>query len=168
MADINNGGYMGKILRVDLDSEKISVESLDNGTCRKYVGGTGMGAKYLYEEVPSGVEWSDPENRMMFFAGPLNGTKVNGTGTISVVTKGPMTNLAVATQANGYFGAFLKFSGFDGIIIHGKAKGWRYLYVHDGTAELRDAEYLRGKDTKETEEIIKKSEENYRRIGCQF
>lgn len=159
-------GYMGKILRVDLSSEKISVESLDNETRRKYVGGTGMGAKYLYEEVPPGIEWSDAENRMMFFSGPLNGTRVNGTGTFSVVTKGPMTNMAVGTSANGYFGAYLKFAGFDGIIVHGKARGWRYLYIHDGIAELRDAEYLRGKDTRETEDIIKKDLKQPSSICC--
>src|SRR4030042_1409230 len=112
MAEKAAGGYMGKVLRVDLSNEKISVESLDDATRRKYVGGTGMGTRYLYQEVPPGVAWSDAENRIMFFAGPLNGTKVNGTGTFSVVTKGPMTNLAAATQANGDFGAFLKFPGF--------------------------------------------------------
>jgi aldehyde:ferredoxin oxidoreductase len=155
MAEKAAGGYMGKVLRVDLSNEKISVESLDDATRRKYVGGTAMGTMYLYREVPQGVAWSDAENRIMFFAGPLNGTKVNGTGTFSVVTKGPMTNLAVATTANGYFGAYLKFAGFDGIVVHGRARGWRYLYIHDGTAELRDAEHLRGKDTRETEDTIK-------------
>ncbi len=156
MAEKVTYGYMGKILRVDLSSEKVSMESVDNETRRKYVGGTGMGVKYLYEEVPPGVEWSDAENRIMFFSGPLNGTRVNGTGTFSAVTKGPMTNLAVATQANGYFGAFLKFAGIDGVIIQGKAKGLSYLYVHDGTVEIRNAGHLKGKDTRETEDIIKK------------
>jgi len=150
------GGYTGRILRVDLGREQISQESLDNETLRKYIGGTGLGAKYLYEEVPPGVEWSDAENRMMFFAGPLSGTKVNGSGTFSVVSKGPMTNMAGASQANGYFGAFLKFAGFDGVIVQGKAKRWLYLYIHDGTAELHDAQHLQGKDTWETEDTIKK------------
>ncbi len=149
-------GYAGKILRVDLSREKISEESLDDATRRKYVGGSGMGAKYLYEEVPPGVEWSDAENRIMFFSGPFNGTEVNGTGTYSIVTKGPMTNLAVGTSANGYFGAYMKLAGFDGIVIHGKAKGWRHLHIHDNVAELRDAEHLRGKDTLDTEAAIKK------------
>ena len=150
------GGYMGRILRVDLSREQIGQERLDEETLRKYIGGTGLGAKYLYEEVPPGVEWSDPDNRLMFFAGPLSGTKVNGTGTVSVISKGPMTNMAGASQANGYLGAFLKFAGSDGIIIQGKAKRWLYLHIHDGTAELRDAENLRGKDTWETEDAIKK------------
>jgi aldehyde:ferredoxin oxidoreductase len=149
------GGYTGRVLRVDLNREQISQESLDNETLRKYIGGTGLGTKYLYEEVPPGVEWSNAENRIMFFTGPLGGTKVSGSGTFSVVSKGPMTNLAGACQANGYFGAFLKFSGFDGIVVQGKARRWLYLYIHDGTAELRDAEHLRGKDTFATEDTIK-------------
>jgi aldehyde:ferredoxin oxidoreductase len=149
------GGYTGRVLRVDLNREQISQESLDNETLRKYIGGTGLGTKYLYEEVPPGVEWSNAENRIMFFTGPLGGTKVSGSGTFSVVSKGPMTNLAGACQANGYFGAFLKFSGFDGIVVQGRAKRWLYLHIHDGTAELRDAEHLRGKDTFTTEDTIK-------------
>jgi aldehyde:ferredoxin oxidoreductase len=149
------GGYTGKVLRVDLTHEKISEESLDEATLRKYVGGTGIGARYLYNEVPAGVEWSDEANRMMFFSGPLSGTKVNGSGNFTIVTKGPMTNLAVATQANGYFGAYLKFSGFDGVVLQGKARDWKYLYIHDGTAELRDARSLMGKNTWETEDAVK-------------
>jgi aldehyde:ferredoxin oxidoreductase len=149
------GGYVGKILRVDLTNERISEEILDGETLRKYVGGTALGAKYLYEEVPPGVEWSDPENRIMFFTGPLTGTKV-GSGIFSVISKGATTNLAGSSQANGFFGAFLKFAGFDGIIVQGRAKKWSYLYVHDNTAEIRSAEDLVGKDTWETEDAIKK------------
>ena len=125
------GGYSGRILRVDLSNEQISEESLDNETLRKYIGGNGLGTKYLYEEVPPGVEWSDPENRIMFFAGPLGGTKISGSGTFSVVSKGAMTNMAGLSQSNGYFGAFLKFAGFDGIVVQGKAKRWVYLYIHN-------------------------------------
>lgn len=150
------GGYMGKILRVDLTTEQISVESPDMDTLRNNVGGTALGAVYLYEEVPPGVEWSDPENRIMFFAGPLSGTKVGGTGIFSVVTKGAATSMAGSSQANGFFGAFLKFAGFDGIIVQGKAKKWSYVHVHDGVAEIRSAEHLAGKDTWETEDAIRK------------
>ena len=148
-------GYAGKILRVDLTNERITEEILDNETLRKYVGGTALGAKFLYEEVPPGVEWSDPENRIMFFTGPLSGTRV-GSGIFSVISKGATTNLAGSSQANGFFGAFLKFAGFDGIIVQGQAKQWSYLYVHDNTAEIRSAADLVGKDTWETEDAIKK------------
>ena len=156
MADKVNCGYMGKILRVDLTNERISKESPGDETLHKYIGGTGLGVKYLYEEVPPGVKWSDAENRIMFMAGPLSGTRIGGTGIFSVISKGPMTGFAGTTQANGYFAAYLKFSGYDGIVVQGKAKRWLYLHVHDGTAELRDAGHLQGKDTWETEDIIKK------------
>ncbi len=150
------GGYVGKILRVDLTGERVSEERLDRETMRKYVGGTALGAKYLYEEVPPGVEWSDPENRIMFFTGPLSGTRVGGSGIFSIISKGPATNMAGTSQANGFFAAFLKFAGFDGIIVQGQAKKWSYLHVHDDTAEIRSAEHLVGKDTWETEDAIKK------------
>ena len=148
-------GHTGKILRVNLTSGGIAVEHPDPQIYLDYLGGTGMGAKYLYDEVPAGVEWNDPENRMMLFAGPLAGTKISGTGTFSVVTKGPMTNLAGTTQANGYLGAYLKLSGFDGIILQGRADVWQYLYIHDGQAELRDASHLVGKNTWQTEDALK-------------
>ncbi len=97
------GGYAGKILRVDLTNERISEEVLDKETLRKYVGGTALGAKYLYEEVPPGVAWNDPENRIMFFTGPLCGTRIGGSGIFSVVSKGAATEMAGSSQANGFF-----------------------------------------------------------------
>ncbi len=145
--------YTGTILRVDLTSRQVATELVEEEVMRKYVGGSGLGAKYLYESVPPGVEWKHPENRLFFGTGPLGGT-ICGTGTISVVTKGPQTNGAVTTQANGFFGTFLRFSGFHGILLEGAADDWVYLYVHDGIGELRDARHLAGKDTVETEELI--------------
>ena len=148
-------GYAGKLLRVDLTSEQITEEIIDEETARKYIGGTGIGANYLYKEVPAGVEWSDEANRMIIATGPLGGTTVGGSGTISVVTKGALTNGAVASQTNGFFGAFLKFAGYDGIILQGRAKRWVYLYIHNGQAELRDASHLVGKDTYDTCDLVR-------------
>jgi len=145
---------MGRMLRVDLTNELITEESLDEAVLRQYIGGAGLGAKVLYDEVPPGVEWADPENRLILATGPLNGTNVAGSGTFCSVTKGCLTNGGASSQANGYFGAYLKFSGYDAIIIHGAARRWLYLYLHDGTAELRDASHLLGKDTTETQHLI--------------
>jgi len=149
------GGYLGRILRVDLSKGKMSIEELDNAFIEKWVGGAGFGARYLYEEVPSGVEWSDAENRMIWTTGPLAGSGVYGAGTFNIAAKGPMTNLAGCSQANGYFGAYLKFSGFDGIIFQGKASELVYLCIKDGKAELRDAGDLAGKDLFEMEDAIR-------------
>src|SRR5271157_2642695 len=115
MARVN--GYTSKVLRVDLSRERISEEYLDEDTLKKYIGGVGLGAKYLYEEVPPGTGWGDPENRLIFATGPLNGCDVAGAGTFCIVTKGPLTNGAASSQANGYFGAFLKLSGVDAIVV---------------------------------------------------
>ncbi|MCK4789681.1 MAG: hypothetical protein KAV87_38425, partial [Desulfobacteraceae bacterium] len=150
------GGYLGKILRVDLSKGSTAVEELDQSFIEKWVGGVGFGARYLYEEVPAGVEWSDPGNRMIWTTGPLAGSGVYGAGTFNVATKGPMTNLAGCSQANGYFGAYLKFSGFDGIIFQGKASELVYLWIKEGKAELRDARHLADKDLFELGDALRK------------
>lgn len=149
------GGFTGQILRVDLTKGLTSVQDLSEDSMRSYMGGTGLGARVLYEEVPPGVEWSDPKNRLILASGPLGGTKVSGSGTFSAVTKGALTNGAAASQANGFFGAYIKFCGFDGIVLQGAANKLSYLHISDGAAEIRDASHLAGKDTWETEDIIK-------------
>lgn len=148
-------GYAGKLLRVDLTSGRMTEEALDGGILRKYLGGTGLGIKLLYDEVPPNVQWSDPENRVIIATGPLTGTSVGGTGGFSLVTKGCLTNGATSVQANGFMGAYLKFCGFDGIILYGAATGLTYLFIGEGGIELKDAAHLAGKDTWETERIIK-------------
>ncbi|MFC1871194.1 aldehyde ferredoxin oxidoreductase family protein [Chloroflexota bacterium] len=162
------GGYRGKVLRVDLSREKLSEEAVDGATLKKYLGGTGLGAKYLYDEVAPGVTWDDPENRFILAVGPLSGTRIAGSGSFSVVTMGAMSGGATSSQANGYFGAYLKFSGYDAIVVQGKASRPVYLYVHDGTAELRDASYLKGKTTWETERLIKEEVNKPKRESSVF
>jgi len=155
MPDVTAIGYAGKILRVDLSGQKIGSDGLDRKTVEKWVGGVGFGAKYLYEEVLPGTQWDDPENRLVWTSGPLAGTGVAGTGTINIMAKGPMTNMAGSSQANGFFGAYIKFSGFDGIVIKGKAPHLVYLLIRDGKAEVKDARHLSGKTVGETEKLLK-------------
>jgi len=154
---------MGGILRVDLTNEKITKQGPDEETCRKYIGGVGIGVKILYDEVLPGTSWSDEENRLVFAAGPLNGTVIPGSGTVCAVAKGCLTNGGASSQANGYFGAYLKGSGLDGMIVQGAASKWKYLHIHDGIAEIKDADHLIGKDTAQTEQQIK--EELGKRTG---
>lgn len=149
-------GYLGKLLRVDLTTGKISDEIPDEHILRQYIGGTGIGIKYLYDEVAPETQWHEPDNRLIFASGPVGGTPIGGSGCVSIVTKGPLTKGAAAVQANGFLGAYLKFSGFDSVVLHGAAKALVYLHIHDGKAELKDATHLAGKDTWETEEQIKK------------
>jgi aldehyde:ferredoxin oxidoreductase len=150
------GGYVGKILRVELTQGKISVEPLGRAFIEKWVGGAGFCAHFLYDEVPAGIEWGDPDNRMIWASGPLAGSGVYGAGTFNVAAKGPMTNMAGCSQANGYFGAYMKFSGFDGIVFQGKASDLVYLLIKDGEVEIRDARHLAGKDVWEMEDTLRK------------
>jgi aldehyde:ferredoxin oxidoreductase len=145
-----------RVLRVNLTERTTQTEYVDEQISRMYLGGLGLGAHYLYREVSPGVDWNSPKNRLILSAGPLNGTSVAGTGSFCVVTKGALTGGATSSQANGYFGAFLRLSGFETIVIEGASEEWVYLYIHSGKAELRNASHIRGKDTSETELLIKK------------
>ncbi len=148
------GGYAGKLLRVDLSNERIWTEPWTSEMYRTYLGGVGIGAKILWEEVPPEVHWDHPDNRLVMATGPIAGLPVWGTGGLTVVTRGAMTNGATNTQANGFFGANLKYSGYDAIVLQGRAPRWVYLYIHDDTVELRDASGLLGKDTWETQDAL--------------
>lgn len=151
---IRRYGFAGRLLRVNLTTGDMHDEPLDEAIARKWIGGVGLGAKYLYEEVPPEVDWSDPANRLIWANGPLSGTRSSGSGTIAVVTKGAMTNMAASSQANGFFGAFLRFCGYDCIIFEGAASDWVYLYIDDDGPGLRDAQFLLGKDPWEVEDAV--------------
>ena len=154
MSEERVGGIAGKLLRVDLTLGKIWNEELSPREWREYLGGVGIGAKIIYEEVGADVDWDHPENRLVMATGPLAGLPVWGTGGLTVVTRGAMTNGATSTQANGFFGSNLKFSGYDGIVLQGEAPSWVYLFIHDDKVELRDATHLLGKDTWETQQAL--------------
>jgi aldehyde:ferredoxin oxidoreductase len=148
------GGIAGKILRVDLTKGRTWTESFTDREWKDYLGGVGIGAKILYEEVPPEVGWDHPENRLVMATGPLAGLPIWGSGGLTVITRGPMTNGATSTQANGFFGTNLKYSGYDAIVLQGKSPKWVYLFIHDDTVELRDAASLLGKDTWETQDAL--------------
>lgn len=149
-------GYMGKILRVDLSKGAFSTEELAESTLKMWVGGIGLGIKYLYEEVPPEVGWDHPENRIILASGPLGGSRVSGSGTFCACTKGALTGGVTSSQANGFLGAYIKFCGFDGLIIHGAAPEWVYLYIDDKGASLRNAVHLVGTDTWALQDILRK------------
>ncbi len=147
--------YQGRILRVDLSRREVKKEKVDQNTLRQCLGGACLGAKLLYDEVPPGVGWADSDNRLIIASGPLGATAIPGSSTITVATKGALTEGAALTQANGFFGAFLRLCGYDAIIVQGKTNKLSYVYIHnDGEAELRDATSLAGKDTWETGDLI--------------
>ena len=148
--------YTLRILRLDLTQGTVAEELIAGETTARWVGGTGLGMKYLWEEVPAGVKWSDPENLLTIFTGPLAGTRMPGSGTFSVTTLGACTDMCGTAQANGFFGAFIRQNGIDGIIVEGAAENWTRLHIEDGKLHLLPAEHLLGLDTWETEDAVAK------------
>ena len=150
------GGYCGKILVVDLSEGKIEELKPSEQTYRKFIGGTGLGVRFLYEKMKPGSDPLGNENMLGFVTGPLTGTSAPGSGRFTVVCKSPLTHAWADSNSGGYWGPELKYAGFDAVFIKGSAKGPVYLRIFEGKAELRDASDLWGKNTQETEEIIKR------------
>ncbi|MDD5704120.1 MAG: aldehyde ferredoxin oxidoreductase C-terminal domain-containing protein, partial [Dehalococcoidales bacterium] len=152
------GGYIGKILRVDLTSKKIVEEKLDENILKKFGGQIGIGVKMMYDEVPPEVKATDSGNRLIFITGPFTGTRIQAPANFEVISQNPLTGCHIAIgNSHGFWGPRLKFSGYDGLIVQGVAEKPVYLWIHDGECEIRDATGIWGKaDTFETENIIKK------------
>jgi aldehyde:ferredoxin oxidoreductase len=149
------GGYCGKILFVELSEGKIEELKPSEETYRKFIGGTGLGARFLYEKMKPGSDPLGNENILGFVTGPLTGTSAPGSGRFMVVCKSPLTNAWADSNSGGYWGPELKYAGYDAVFIKGMAKEPVYLQIIEGKAKLRDASNLWGKNTRETEEILK-------------
>ncbi|MBI2847360.1 MAG: aldehyde ferredoxin oxidoreductase family protein [Chloroflexi bacterium] len=148
-------GYTGNILRVDLSQGTTTVEHPDETFYRRYFGGAGFVAYYLLKELSKGIDPLGPENRLIFAAGPITGSPIAGSGRHTVGAKSPRSGALAKAEAGGFWGAELKRSGFDAIVIQGKARKPVYLWIHDGEAEIRDATHLWGKDTRDAQEAIR-------------
>jgi aldehyde:ferredoxin oxidoreductase len=159
-ANLNGGGgptngFWNRILRVDLTSGRIWEENPGAAFFRTFVGGRAIIAHYLLAEVPRGVDAFDPENRLIFAAGPVTGIPVPGAGRHSVGAKSPQNGGFGEGEAGGFWGAELKHAGWDGIVVQGQAERPVYLWIEEDKVELRDAAHLWGKDTAEVEDAIR-------------
>jgi len=151
------GGYSGNMLRVDLTKKKITTEHLpDESIVRKYIGNFGLGLWYLMKELPDGVSALEPENPLIFLNGPLTGTRVPSPTNCTLTTLNADTGFTAGrAHSHGWFGPYLDMAGYDGIIITGASNKWVYLWINDDKVELRDAKKFIGKDTHETEDLVK-------------
>ncbi|MBU4189449.1 MAG: aldehyde ferredoxin oxidoreductase, partial [Candidatus Thermoplasmatota archaeon] len=148
--------YTNKILDVDLTDKKIKTTNLDEKNAKKFVGGKGLGAKILYDNLKKNVDPLSPENIIIFASGPLTATLAPSSARWCVVTKSPLTNLFLDSQVGGSFGVKMKKAGFDFIIVRGKSPSPVYLNVTDESCEIVDAENLWGKGCFYTEKTLKK------------
>ena len=147
-------GYMGKILNVDLTSRTLTDEPLDEGLCRDFIGGYGLGAKILYDRMAANVDALGPDNLLGFFTGPLTGSPSIEGNRFVVVCKSPLTDTWGDANCGGTFGPKLKAAGYDGVVFSGIADAPVYLYIDNGQAELRDASSLWGQDSNDTEDNL--------------
>jgi len=144
-----------KILRVNLTEGTCVSEPLNMDWALKYLGQRGLGTKYLMEEIDAKVDPLSPDNKMIFATGPLTGTCASTAGRYSVITKGALTGAIACSNSGGYFGAELKFAGWDMIIFEGKSEKPVYLSIIDEKAELHSAENIWGKSVWDTDAAIK-------------
>lgn len=146
----------GKILHVDLTQGKTWVETPPEQFYRKYGGGSAMGVYYVLKEVPRGIDPLAPENILTLFVGVPTGLPISGQSRMVASAKSPLTGAIGDGQCGGFFPAEMKFAGYDGIVIRGRAPKPVYLWIKDGKVEIRAASHLWGKLTGEAEDILKK------------
>lgn len=160
------GGYMGKILFVDLSTGNIREEVPDEKLCHNFLGGYGWGARILMSRQKQGVAPLGPDNTLGFITGPLTGTPSLFGSRYTVVAKSPLTGTWGDANSGGDFGPHLKFAGCDAVFLTGTSKKPVYLFINEGKAELRDASALWGKDTCDTEDMLKTELGTEVRVAC--
>ena len=146
--------HQGRVLRVDLTAGTTRTEPLVADWADQYLGGRGLGTRYLHELGDPAVDPLAPENPLIFATGPLTGTMASTGGRFVVVTKGALTNAVACSNSGGKFGAELKFAGYDLAVIEGRSASPVYLFVVDGEARLLDASALWGRTVWQTTEAI--------------
>jgi aldehyde:ferredoxin oxidoreductase len=150
------GGYIGRILRIDLTRKKSVTQPLPPELAYNYIGGYGIGGRILYDEVPPWVSAFDAENLLIFSTGPVNGTPTPVAGRHTVVAKSPLTGFFGDANAGGFWGAELKAAGYDLLVISGRAEKPTYIFVKDGEVSFGDATPYWGLDARESERRLKK------------
>ena len=160
------GGYLGKILYVNLDNKQTEDVKLPDEFLKKYLGGKGFGARLLYELVDEEVDPLSPNNVLIFMSGPLTGTAVPAMRGV-VVTKSPLTGTITDSYYGGHLSHEINYAGYDGIVIKGKASSPVMLYIGSEGVEIKDASDLWGLDTYQTYDEIKNKLYNKRvKIAC--
>ncbi len=155
MAKDTPGGYNGKIVRVNLSNGVSSVEKLDPMFCRRYIGGAGFVAYYLWKELEPNIDALGPDNKLVFALGPVSGLNLPGGARHCVGAKSAAGGCIAKSEVGGFWAPQFKRAGYDALIIEGKADKPVYLFIQDGEVSIRDASKLWGKETKETQEAIR-------------
>jgi aldehyde:ferredoxin oxidoreductase len=148
----------GRLLEIDLSSGKTKDYTISDDWVQKYIGGRGLGARLIFDMLPAGTQPLSPQNILFFLTGPLTGTKVPGSSKFVVITKSPLTQGWCDSYSSGKLPGELKKLGYDGLIIRGKANHPCYLRIDDSGVHIREADSIWGKDSFETDRILKEIE----------
>lgn len=148
-------GSHGNFLQVDMDTQETAIVTIKEDDQKNFIGGCGLAAKLLYPMMRADISPLSSDNPLFFSVGPFTGTQIPSVSRYAVCSISPQTHIWGEATSGGIFPHRLKLSGFDGILITGKSETPSYLYVHDGIAEIREASHLWGKDTYETQNVIK-------------
>ncbi|MCK5256171.1 MAG: aldehyde ferredoxin oxidoreductase family protein [Deltaproteobacteria bacterium] len=154
-SDFRYKGYTGKLLRVNLTSGKVKEEPLKEEWAEKYLGGAGIASRILYDELKPGIDPLGPKNKTLIMTGPVNGTIIPTASRVGAYCKSPLTGSFFHGTAGGHIGAELKYAGWDGIIIEGRASVPVYLWIDDDLVEIREASHLWGMHSYEVQEKLK-------------
>ena len=158
-------GWTGHLLRVNLTKGTAEKEPLNMKWASEYIGGRGLGTRYLYEEMDPTVDALSPENMLIFATGPLTGTYAPTGGRYMVICKSPLTDAVACSNSGGYWGPELKFAGYDMVILEGKAPKPVYIWIENDKVEIRDAAHVWGKNTEETEDTLRAETDPSARIS---
>ncbi|MFQ5827174.1 MAG: aldehyde ferredoxin oxidoreductase N-terminal domain-containing protein, partial [Dehalococcoidia bacterium] len=143
------------LLRVDLSRGEVAKEPIPRELLVNYIGGEGLGVKWLYDEVPPGTDPLAPEMAFIVASGPLSGTLAPGSGRLEIVSKSPITGIFGDSNAGDDFAPELHWAGYEAIIIKGRAENPVYLWIDDDQVQIRDGRHLWGRPHAEAIDMVK-------------
>ncbi len=159
-------GWHGRILRINLSTGEIGIETIPEKLARDYLGGRGWAIRYLYDEVDPQVDPLSPENKLIFTTGPLTATPAPTGNRYMVVTKSPLTGALAHSNSGGDFPTWMKRTGFDMFIFEGRAPEPVYLWVNEDQIELRSAAHVWGKDVPTTTDTLLAETDPKAKVAC--
>lgn len=163
---VNLKCYGGKELRINLTTSEIKVFNIDDYYLKNFIGGKGLGAKFLYESLNPKIDPLSDENMLIFAVGPINGLPFSSSSRVGVFFKSPLTGLFGESYCGGHLAPQMKAAGYDMVIIRGAASKPVYISISDSDVKIKNASHLWGKDTYETENVLKGDEGREVQVAC--